>query len=141
MLALGACADRGSDVTIAYRGDLSAYRRFVHVRYATGDGDHAVIPPFPSAARAEQIATSGTLQLVVTVQRDSGPVLARDSLAPRPLAPRMSYGVNVAVSTRRPATSRCSGHWDATPLAPPAVESLYVSVTAYERGKPPRCDD
>jgi hypothetical protein len=141
MIALGGCGSRESDITIAYRGDVSAYRPLVHVRYTTRDGHHVVVAPFPSAARAEPVATSGTLELVVTVQRDSGPLLARDSLAPRPLTPRMSYGVNVAVSARRPPASRCSGDWRATPLPPPARESLYVSVTAYERGNPPRCDD
>lgn len=141
VVALGACADRGSDITIAYRGDLSAYRGRVRVHYTTPDGPHLVVPPFPSAARAEPVPTNGTIQLVVTVQAESGALLARDSLPARPLAPRTSYGVNVGVGARRPMTSQCSGDWNATPLAPPARESLFVSVTVYERGNPPRCDD
>jgi len=140
-LGTGCAGDSGSDITVAYRGDVSSYRQLARVRYDAGNQGRVVVPAFPSAAKAEPIATSGEMQVVVSLKSGDGTVLARDSVPPLALAARMSYGVNVVVSTRRPAETRCSGRWRATSIAPPAAESLYVSVTAERRGNPPRCDD
>ena len=140
-LGSGCAGDSGSDITVAYRGDVSAYRQLARVRYDVGNQGRVVVPAFPSAARAEPIATTGSMQVVVSLKATAGTVLARDSVPPLALAPRMSYGVNVVVSTRRPIENRCSGAWRATSIAHPAAESLYVSITAEPRGNAPRCDD
>jgi hypothetical protein len=137
-----ACAgSSGSDITVAYRGDISAYRELVRVRFDANNQGRVVVPAFPSAATAEPVATSRAMQVVVSVKTGAGALLARDSLPPIQLAPRTSYGVNVVVSTRRPPQTRCSGAWRATPIASPAAESLYVSITTEPRGAPPSCDD
>ena len=138
----GACSgDRGSDITVAYRGDLAAYRQLVRVRIDANHQGRVVIPDFPSAAKAAPVATSGAMQVVVSVKTGADSLLARDSLPPIDLAPRTSYGVNVVLSTRRPPQTRCSGAWRATPLAASPTDSLYVSLTAFPRGNPPSCDD
>ena len=141
--ALGSgCSGRNrSDITVTYRGDLSAYRELVRVRFDAGNRGRVVVPAFPSAAKPEPIATSGAMQVVVSVKKVDGTVLSRDSMPPIDLAPRTSYGVNVIVSTRRPPETRCSGAWRASPIAPPAAETLYVSITTAPRGNPPSCDD
>jgi hypothetical protein len=137
-----ACAgDGGSDITVAYRGDIAAYRELVRVRIDANHEGRVVIPDFPSAAAPKPIATSGAMQVVVSVKTAGDTVLARDSLPPIELAPRTSYGMNVVLSTRRPPQTRCSGAWRATPLASSATDSLYVSLTAEPRGSAPRCDD
>ena len=137
-----ACAgESGSDITVAYRGDLAAYRQLVRVRIDANHEGRVVIPDFPSAAKAAPVATSGAMQVVVSVKTGADSLLARDSLPPTELAPRTSYGVNVVLSTRRPPQTPCSGAWRATRLASSPTDSLYVSLTAYPRGSPPSCDD
>lgn len=140
--ALGGCAgNSASDITVAYRGDLAAYRELVRVRIDANHEGRVVIPSFPSGAQAMPIATSGVMQVVVSVKTAADSVLARDSLPPAELAPRTSYGVNVVLSTRRPPETRCSGAWRGTPLASSPTDSLFVSLTVEARGNPPRCDD
>ena len=137
-----ACAgNSGSDITVAYRGDIARYRELVRVRIDANHEGRVVIPDFPSAAKAAPVATSGAMQVVVSVKTGADALLARDSLPPIELAPRTSYGVNVVLSTRRPPRTRCSGAWRATSLASSATDSLYVSLTAEPRGNPPSCDD
>lgn len=138
---IGCAGDSGSDITVAYRGDLAAYRELVRVRIDANHEGRVVVPDFPSAAAPKPIATSGAMQVVVSVKTGSDSVLARDSLPLIPLAPRTSYGVNVVLSTRRPPQTRCSGAWRATPVASSGTDSLYVSLTVEPRGNPPRCDD
>lgn len=133
--------DSSSDITVAYRGDIAAYRELVRVRFDAAHKGRVVVPAFPSAAKAEPIATKGAMQVVVSIERGDGTVLARDSAPPIELAPRSSYGVNVIVSARRPGQTRCTGAWRVAPIAAPAAESLYVSITTASRGNPPRCDD
>ena len=142
-LASGAACfgDSSSDITVAYRGDIASYRELVRVRVDAAHTGRVVVPAFPSAAKPEPIATKGAMQVVVTVKRADGTLLARDSLPTIELAPRSSYGVNVIVSARRPAQTRCTGAWRATAIDAPAAESLYVSITTAPRGNPPRCDD
>ena len=140
-LGTGCAGNSGSDITIAYRGDIAAYRELVRVRVDANHEGRVVVPDFPSAAAPKPIATSGAMQVVVSVKTGSDSVLARDSLPLIPLAPRTSYGVNVVLSTRRPPQTRCSGAWRATPLASSPTDSLYVSLTIEPRGNPPRCDD
>ena len=141
--ALGsACSgESGSDITVAYRGDLAAYRQLVRVRIDANHEGRVVIPDFPSAAKAAPVATSGAMQVVVSVKTGADSLLARDSLPPTVLAPRTSYGVNVVLSTRRPPQTPCSGAWRATPLASSATDSLYVSLTVAPRGDPLLCYD
>jgi len=140
--ALGSgCADNGSDITVAYRGDIAAYRELVRVRIDAKNEGRVLVPDFPSAAAARPIATSGPMQVVVSVKKPDGTLLARDSVPPIGLAPRTSYGVNVIVSTQRPPQTPCTGAWHATPLTSSATDSLYVSVTTAARGNPPSCDD
>ena len=140
-LGTGCAGNSGSDITIAYRGDIAAYRELVRVRVDANHEGRVVVPDFPSAAAPKPIATSGAMQVVVSVKTGSDSVLARDSLPLIPLAPRTSYGVNVVLSTRRPPQTRCSGAWRATPIASFPTDSLYVSLTVEPRGNPPRCDD
>ena len=140
-LGSGCMRDSGSDITIAYRGDLAAYRELVRVRVDANHEGRVVVPDFPSAAAPKPIATSGAMQVVVSVKTGSDSVLARDSLPLVPLAPRTSYGVNVVLSTRRPPQTRCSGAWRATPIAASPTDSLYVSLTIEPRGNPPSCED
>ncbi|HWE42495.1 MAG TPA: hypothetical protein VG432_08315 [Gemmatimonadaceae bacterium] len=139
--ASGCAGHSGSDITVAYRGDVARYRELVRVRIDADHKGRVVVPDFPSTAAPRPIATSGSMQVVVSVKTAGDTVLARDSLPPIDLAPRTSYGVNVVLSTRRPAETRCSGAWRATRLASSATDSLYVSLTAEPRGNPPRCDD
>jgi hypothetical protein len=149
MASATACTDRGSDITIAYRGDVAAYRPLVHVRYdiedgarRSGDTARVVVPDFPSAARPRPIASHGTMRAVVTAATAPGAPLARYSPPPIQLATKTSYLVNIIISPRHPAETRCSGRWVATPIASSAGESLYVSVVLAERAaEPPRCDD
>ena len=144
-----ACADRGSDITTAYRGDIAAYRQLVRVRYEIANGGRGVvdstrevIPDFPSAAHPRPIATSGTLRTTVTARTSPDAPLARYLAPPLELAPKTSYQVNIIISPRHPVESRCSGKWVATPIASATGESLYVSVLSAPRGvEPPRCDD
>lgn len=140
-LGSGCAGNSGSDVTVAYRGDIARYRELVRVRIDANHEGRVVIPDFPSAAAPRPVATSGTMQVVVSVKTAGDSVLARDSLPPVTLAPRTSYGVNVVLSTRRPAQTRCSGAWRATPLVSSATDSLYVSLTVAPRGNPPSCED
>lgn len=142
-LASGAACfgDSSSDITVAYRGDIASYRELVRVRVDAAQKGRVVVPAFPSAAKPEPIPTKGAMQVVVTMKRADGRLLARDSLPTIELAPRSSYGVNVIVSARRPGETRCTDTWHATPIAAPAVESLYVSITTAPRGNPPSCDD
>jgi len=140
-LGSGCAGDSGSDVTVAYRGDIAAYRQLVRVRIDANHEGRVVIPDFPSAAKAVPIATSGAMQVVVSVKTGADSLLARDSLPPMKLVPRTSYGVNVVLSTRRPPQTPCSGNWRATPLAASATDSLYVSLTTAPKGSPPSCDD
>jgi len=140
-LGTGCAANSGSDITVAYRGDIAAYRELVRVRIDANHEGRVVIPDFPSAAAARPIATSGAMQVVVSVKTGADSLLARDSLPPTELAPRTSYIVSVVLSTRRPPETRCSGAWRATPIVSSATDSLYVSLTAEPRGHPPRCDD
>src|SRR6476661_9618299 len=137
----GCAGDSGSDITVAYRGDIARYRELVRVRIDANHEGRVVIPDFPSAAKAAPVATSGAMQVVVSVKTAGDTLLARDSLPPIELAPRTSYGVNVVLSTRRPPQTRCSGAWRATPIASSATDSLYVSLTTEPRGNPPSCDD
>ena len=140
-LGIGCARDSGSDITIAYRGDLAAYRELVRVRVDANHEGRVIVPDFPSAAAPKPIATSGAMQVVVSVKTGSDSVLARDSLPLVPLAPRTSYGVNVVLSTRRPPQTRCSGAWRATPIVASPTDSLYVSLTIEPRGNAPSCED
>ena len=140
-LGSGCAGDRGSDIAVAYRGDIAAYRQLVRVRIDADHQGRVVIPDFPSAAKPVPIATSGEMQVVVSVKTGTDSLLARDSLPPVALAPRTSYGVNVVLSTRRPPQTPCSGAWRATPLASSATDSLYVSLTVDPRGNPLLCFD
>ena len=141
--ALGSgCAGKiGSDITVAYRGDIAAYRELVRVRIDANHEGRVVIPDFPSAAAPKPIATSGAMQVVVSVKTAGDSLLARDSLPTVTLAPRTSYGVNVVLSTRRPPETRCSGAWRAAPIATSTTDSLFVSLTVEPRGNPPGCED
>lgn len=140
-LGSGCAGNSESDITVAYRGEIAAYRELVRVRIDANHEGRVVIPDFPSAAAPKPIATSGTMQVVVSMKTGGDSLLARDSLPPVALAPRTSYGVNVVLSTRRPPETRCSGAWRATPIAASATDSLFVSLTAEPRGNPPSCDD
>lgn len=140
--ASAGCGERGSDIAVVYRGDASMWRTRVRVTLDSGRRARVVVPSFPSAAKPEPVATSGTLPVVVALLRADGDTVARLAAAPLVLAPKTSYGVNVVVSAHRPAQTACSGAWSASAVAPPVAESLYVSVTAGVRGAPaPRCDD
>ena len=140
-LGSGCAGNSGSDVTVAYRGDIAAYRELVRVRIDANHEGRVVIPDFPSAAAPKPIATSGSMQVVVSVKTAGDSLLARDSLPPVTLAPRTSYGVNVVLSTRRPPETRCSGAWRAAPIATSTTDSLFVSLTIEPRGNPPSCED
>jgi hypothetical protein len=140
-LGSGCAGDSGSDVTVAYRGDIAAYRELVRVRIDANHEGRVVVPDFPSGAAPKPIATSGAMQVVVSVKTAGDSVLARDSLPPVTLAPRTSYGVNVVLSTRRPPETRCSGAWRGTPIASSDTDSLFVSLTMAPRGNPPSCED
>jgi hypothetical protein len=140
-LGSGCAGDSGSDLTVAYRGDIAAYRELVRVRIDASHEGRVVVPDFPSAAAPKAIATSGAMQVVVSVKTAGDSVLARDSLPPVTLAPRTSYGVNVVLSTRRPPETRCSGAWRGTPVASSDTDSLFVSLTMAPRGNPPSCED
>ena len=140
-LGSGCAGKTGSDITVAYRGDVAAYRELVRVRIDANHEGRVVIPDFPSGAAPKPIATSGTMQVVVSVKTGGDSLLAGDSLPPVTLAPRTSYGVNIVLSTRRPRETRCSGAWRATPIAASPTDSLFVSLTAGPRGNPPSCDD
>ena len=149
-IALGACSGRSSDITIAYRGDVAAFRQLVRVQLDTGARARTVTPAFPSAARAEPVATSGTLPISV-VMLSGIDTIAQYSPPPLSLEPNTSYVVSLIVSARTPDETRCTGRWAATPIVPKAAAagdsaaragSLYVSVTRGPRGGPaPDCDD
>ena len=149
VVALGACGGRSSDITIAYRGDVAAFRQLVRVTLDTGARARTVTPAFPSAARAEPVRSSGTLPISV-VMLSGGDTIARYSAPPLSLEPNTSYVVSVIVSVRSPRETRCTGRWAATPIVPKGATagdsasrgSLYVSVTGGRRGGPaPDCDD
>lgn len=140
--SVAACADRGSDIAVVYRGDASAWRSRVRVTLDSGGRARVVVPSFPSAAKPDPVATHGTLPMTVALLGAADDTIARLAPPPLALAPKTSYGVNVVVSTHRPAQTACSGQWSASAVAPPVAESLFVSVTAGARGAPaPRCDD
>jgi hypothetical protein len=146
---LGGCTGRGSDITVAYRGDVAAYRQLVRVQLDSGSRARTVTPSFPSAARAEAIATRGLLPITV-VMVSAGDTIARYSPPPLSLTPGTSYVVSILVSARAPVETRCTGRWAATPIVPrgavagdsASAGSLYVSITSGPRGAPgPDCDD
>lgn len=147
-LALGSCARNDSDITIAYRGDVAAYRQLVRVVLDTGRRARTVTPAFPSAARPAPIGTRGTLPITV-IMLSANDTIARYSPPPLAVAPGTSYVLSVIVSARAPSETRCTGHWVATPIVPrgatPGGSSatagkLYVSVTHGKRGEePPDC--
>jgi hypothetical protein len=150
LMVLAACAARSSDITIAYRGDVAAYRQLVRVQLDTGRRARTVVPSFPSAARAEPIGSSGTLP--VTVLMTSGAdTIARYVAAPLALAPGVSYVVSIMVSARAPSGTRCTGPWAATPIVPRGARAgdssatagaLYVSIVRSERDAPVAdCDE
>lgn len=142
IVSAAACAERGSDIAVVYRGDVSAWRTRLRVTLDSGRRARVVVPSFPSAATPEPVATHGTLPIAVALLGEGGDTIARLARQPLALAPKTSYGVNVVVSARRPAQTRCSGEWSASAVAPAIAESLYVSVTTGVRGAPPpRCDD
>ena len=148
-IALGACSVRSSDITIAYRGDVAAFRQLVRVQLDTGARARTVTPAFPSAARAEPIETAGALPISV-ILLSGADTIARYSAPPLSLQPNTSYIVSVIVSSRTPVETRCTGRWAATPIIPKAATagdsaaragSLYVSITSGPRGAPvPDCD-
>ena len=134
------CTDRGSELTIVYRGGPAAERAMVRVRVGSGDGARVVTASFPSAARPERVSTSGELPIEVALLAANGDTIAGQSLPPIRLAPQTAYAVGVAVG-RRPTASRCDGPWAGSAIAGRA-DSLYVSVTATTRAKEqPRCDE
>ena len=146
---MAGCADRSSELSVVYRGDIAAYRTLVHVRLDTGTKARDVTPEFPSAAHLEKVATKGALPIGVSVLTPAGDTAARHTLAPLQLTPNTAYRLAIVIG-RRPAAGRCDGAWVATPLARPLgeapdslarAESLYVSVSLANRTKPPRCDD
>ena len=144
------CADRSSDIAVVYRGDIAAYRSLVRVQLDSGSRARTVTPAFPSAAHPERVARGGPLPVSVLVLTPTGDTAARYVAPPLLLAPKTSYRVGVVIG-QRPPERNCDGVWTATrfnrPLsgtgAPISIaESLFVSVTANERGKePPRCDE
>jgi len=141
-LSIAACANRGSDIVVVYRGDISTWRPRVRVTLDSGSQARVIVPSFPSAAKAEPVASHGALPVAVALLGASGETIAQLTAPPLALAPGTSYGVNVVVGAQRPAQTACSGEWSATAVAPPAAESLYVSVTSGARGAAaPRCDD
>lgn len=145
-----ACADRGSDIAVVYRGDIAAYRSLVRVQLDSGSRARTVTPAFPSAAHPERVATRAPLPVAVLVLTSAGDTSGRYVAPPLRLAPKTSYQLGVVIG-QRPAASKCNGAWAGTALArplggdrapTPVAESLFVSVTANERGKdPPRCDE
>ena len=91
LASVAACfGDSASDISVAYRGDIAAYRELVRVRIDAAHQGRVVVPAFPSAAKAEPIATKGTMQVVVSVKRADGTLLGRDSVPPLELAARTS---------------------------------------------------
>lgn len=137
-----ACAERGSDIAVVYRGDVSTWRSRLRVTLGSGARARVVVPAFPSAVKADAVPTHGVLPIAVAVLGGTGDTVARLSAPRLTLAPKTSYGVNVVVSEHRPAQTRCSGEWNAAAVAPPAAESLYVSVTTGARGAAAaNCDD
>jgi hypothetical protein len=146
---LGGCADHASDISIAYRGDVAAFRQLVRVQLDTGTRARTLTPAFPSAAHPVPIGTRGVLPLVV-VMLSGGHTIARYSPPALSLAPNTSYVVSVIVSARAPVETRCTGHWAATPIVPKGATpgdsvatagSLYVSITQHARGEqPPDCE-
>ena len=149
-LGSGSCARNHSDITIAYRGDVAAYRQLVRVVLDTGPRARTVTPAFPSAARPEPIGTSGALPITV-IMLSAADTIARYSPPPLALAPGTSYVLSVIVSARTPSETRCTGHWAATPIVrngaipgdPSATAgTLYVSVTQGKRGEEtPDCEE
>ena len=144
--SLGDCAGRRSDVTIAYRGDVAAFRQLVRVQLDTGSRARTVTPAFPSAARPERVGTSGSLPIRVMMLSGSD-TIARYSAPPIALRANTSYVVSIIVSARAPLETRCTGRWAATPIVPagaaPGVSaaasgSLYVSIASGARGAPRR---
>lgn len=140
LCGLSACADRRSELSVVYRGDIAAERALVRVWIDSGARARAVVPAFPSAAHPEPIPTRGTLPIGVALLSPPGDTIARYAPPAIAVAPRMAYSVGVVVG-RRPAASPCNGAWAGTAIAGRA-DSLFVSVTPTELGKaPPRCDD
>jgi hypothetical protein len=148
-IALGACGGRSSDITVAYRGDVAAYRQLVRVTLDSGARARTVTPAFPSAARAQPVGTSGTLPVSVVMLSGSDTIV-RFSPTPLSLAPNTSYVVSVIVSARAPIETRCTGRWAASPIVArekTATDSgsrgsLYVSIAKYSRDEgPPECSD
>ena len=147
-VAAAACSDRGSDLAVIYRGDASAYRTLVHVRLDTGARARDVTPSFPSGAHPDPVPTEGVLPVTVSFLIAPGDTAARLAVPPLRLAPRTSYRVDVVVAARRPESSRCTGPWAATAIAPrhgsaaSGADSLYVSVAQTDRrGEQPHCED
>ena len=150
-LAAGACSDRGSAIAVVYRGDVSVYRPLIHVRLGSGAGTREMAAAFPSAARFTAVPTDGDLPLVVVLVASAGDTIARYTGAPIRLRKQTSYQVNVSVGSQRPRSDRCTGSWvgsaiaappSLTPGGAPGAESLFVSVSAFDRqAEPPRCDD
>lgn len=150
-LAAGACSDRGSAIAVVYRGDVSGYRPLIHVRLGGGAGAREMTAAFPSAARFTAVPTDGDLPLVVFLIASGGDTVARYTGAPIRLRKRTSYQVNVSVGSERPRSDRCTGSWVSSIIAAPpsltaggapSAESLFVSVSAFDRqAEPPRCDD
>ena len=141
-MSAAGCADRGSDIVVVYRGNVSSWRSRLRVTIDTGKRARVIVPSFPSAAKAVPVAAHGSLPVHVALLGAGGDTAARLTAPALALAPRTSYGVNIAVSAVRPAQTHCSGEWSATAVLPPATESLYVSITIGARGAPPaRCDD
>jgi hypothetical protein len=134
-----ACADRGAELSIVYRGDVAAERARVVVRVDSGDGSRVVTPAFPSAAHPLAVRSSGRLPIEVTLLAAGGDTVARQAVPAIAVTPRAAYTLAIAVG-RRPASNRCVGEWRATAIAGRA-DSLYVSLTSNARGsEPPRCD-
>ncbi|MFL5560481.1 MAG: hypothetical protein ACJ79K_03315 [Gemmatimonadaceae bacterium] len=149
VVAMGGCAGRSSEITIAYRGDVAAYRQLVRVKLDTGSRARVVVPAFPSAAQPEPIGSSGTLPLSVMLLSGAD-TIARYTAPPLALAPDMSYVLSIVVSARAPTETRCTGPWAATPIVPRGADprdstatagSLYVSIFRGDRGAPTaNCD-
>lgn len=140
-LTLGGCAGRSSDIAVAYRGDIAAYRQLVRVQLDTGSRARTVTPAFPSAAHPEPIGSSGALPITVTML-SAGDTIARYSAPALTLEPNTSYVVGIVVSVRAPKETRCTGRWAGTPIVPRGATaadsatagSLYVSITSGPRG-------
>jgi len=150
-LAVSACSDRGSALAVVYRGNVSVYRPLIRVQLDSGAGAREMTAAFPSAARFVAVRTDGEMPFVVVLVTAAGDTVARYAAPPIRLRRQTSYQLNISIGAQRPRSDPCTGSWAgsqiaATPRLTPGVatgaESLFVSVSAFDRqAEPPRCDD